>query len=39
MDETALIVAGLVMVAVGGLFYAFVYHYLFGDIKAEKRST
>ena len=39
MDETALIVAGLALVAVGGLFYAFVYPYLFGDIKAEKRQA
>ena len=39
MDETALIVAGLAMLAVGGLFYAFVYPYLSGDIKAEKRQA
>jgi tight adherence protein B len=39
MDETTLIVAALVMFAVGGLFYVFVYPYLSGDIKAEKRQA
>ena len=39
MDETAIIVAGLAMLAIGGLFYAFVYPYLSGDIKAEKRQA
>jgi tight adherence protein B len=39
MDETTFIVAALVMLAVGGLFYAFVYPYLSGDIKAEKRQA
>ena len=39
MDETTLIVAGLAMLAVGGLFYALVYPYLSGDIKAEKRQA
>jgi tight adherence protein B len=39
MDQTTLIVAGLVMLAVGGLFYAFVYPHLSGDIKAEKRQA
>jgi tight adherence protein B len=39
MDETTLIVAALVMFAVGGLFYVFVYPYLSGDIKAEKRRA
>jgi tight adherence protein B len=39
MDETALIVAGLAMLAVGGLFYVFVYPHLSGDIKAEKRQA
>src|SRR5947209_6282437 len=39
MDETTLIVAGLAMLAIGGLFYAFVYPYLSGDIKAEKRQA
>lgn len=39
MDQTALIVAGLAMLAIGGLFYAFVYPYLSGDIKAEKRQA
>jgi tight adherence protein B len=39
MDETTIAVAGLAMLAVGGLFYAFVYPYLSGDIKAEKRQA
>jgi tight adherence protein B len=39
MDETTVIVAGLAMLAVGGLFYAFVYPHLSGDIKAEKRQA
>jgi tight adherence protein B len=39
MDETTLIVAALAMFAVGGLFYVFVYPYLSGDIKAEKRQA
>jgi tight adherence protein B len=39
MDETTLIVAALAMLAVGGLFYVFVYPYLSGDIKAEKRQA
>jgi tight adherence protein B len=39
MDETTLIVAGLAMFAVGGLFYVFIYPYLSGDIKAEKRQA
>ena len=39
MDETTLIVAGLAMFAVGGVFYVFVYPYLSGDIKAEKRQA
>jgi tight adherence protein B len=39
MDETTLIIAALAMFAVGGLFYVFVYPYLSGDIKAEKRQA
>jgi tight adherence protein B len=39
MDETTLIVAGLTMLAVGGLLYAFVYPYLSGEAKAEKRQA
>jgi tight adherence protein B len=39
VDETTLIVAGLAMLAIGGLFYAFVYPYLSGDIKAERRQA
>ena len=39
MEENTLLVAGLAMLAVGGLFYAFVYPYLSGDIKAEKRQA
>jgi tight adherence protein B len=39
MDETTIAVAGLAMLAVGGVFYAFVYPYLSGDIKAEKRQA
>jgi tight adherence protein B len=39
MDETTLIVAALVMFAVGGVFYVFVYPYLSGDIKGEKRQA
>jgi tight adherence protein B len=39
MDETALIIAGLTMLAVGGLFYTFVYPYLSGEAKAEKRQA
>jgi tight adherence protein B len=39
MDETSLIVAGLTMLAVGGLLYTFVYPYLSGEAKAEKRQA
>lgn len=39
IDQTTVAVAGLAMLAVGGLFYAFVYPYLSGDIKAEKRQA
>jgi tight adherence protein B len=39
LDQTAFIIAGLVMLAVGGLFYVFVYPHLSGDIKAEKRQA
>jgi tight adherence protein B len=39
MDETTLVIAGLAMCAIGGLFYVFVYPYLSGDIKAEKRQA
>lgn len=39
MDQTAFVIAGLVMLAVGGLFYVFVYPHLSGDIKAEKRQA
>jgi tight adherence protein B len=39
MDETTLIIAGLATLAVGGLFYVFVYPHLSGDIKAEKRQA
>ena len=37
MDTDILIVAVLAMVASGGLFYAFVYPYLSGDMRGEKR--
>ena len=39
MDNNTLIIAGLAMLAIGGAFYAFVYPYLSGDIKAEKRQA
>lgn len=39
MDMNVLIVVGLAMVASGGLFYAFVYPHMTGDIKAEKRHA
>jgi tight adherence protein B len=39
MDETVLLIAGLTTLAVGGLFYAFVYPYLSGEAKAEKRQA
>jgi tight adherence protein B len=35
----ALLMAGLATVAAGGVFYAFAYPYLSGDIKAEKRQA
>lgn len=38
MDQHSAIVAGLIMLAVAGVMYAFVYPYLSGDIKAEKRA-
>jgi tight adherence protein B len=39
MDTHALIVAGLVMLAAGGLLYAFVYPLLSGEARAEKRQA
>jgi tight adherence protein B len=39
MAPNTLMLAGLTMVAVGGLFYAFVYPYLSGEMKAEKRQA
>jgi tight adherence protein B len=39
MDEATLLIAGLATLAVGGLFYVFVYPHLSGDIKAEKRQA
>lgn len=37
MEQQSLIVAGLLALAVAGVMYAFVYPYLSGDIKAQKR--
>jgi tight adherence protein B len=39
MDTDTFIVAGLAMVAMGGLFYAFVYPYLSGEARGEKRLS
>lgn len=39
MESSSLIFVGLMMIAVGGLFYAFVYPYLSGEAKAEKRKA
>jgi tight adherence protein B len=39
MEDNTLVIAGLAMLAMGGLFYAFVYPYLSGDIKAERRKA
>ena len=39
MQSNSLIFAGLTMIAVGGLFYAFVYPYLSGEVQAEKRKA
>jgi tight adherence protein B len=39
MEDNTLVIAGLAMLAIGGLFYAFVYPYLSGDIKAERRKA
>jgi tight adherence protein B len=38
-DTDTLLVAGLAMIAAGGIFYAFVYPYLSGDARAEKRQA
>ncbi|HEV2573325.1 type II secretion system F family protein [Methylocella sp. CPCC 101449] len=38
MDQTTLIVPGLVLLAAGCVFYALVYPYLSGSIKAERRQ-
>ncbi|MGL4635756.1 MAG: type II secretion system F family protein [Beijerinckiaceae bacterium] len=37
MDFTLIAIAGLAAVSVGALFYAFVYPYLSGEVRAEKR--
>jgi tight adherence protein B len=39
MNVNALLVAVLAMVTVGGVFYAFVYPYMSGEIRAEKRQA
>ncbi|HWG05597.1 MAG TPA: type II secretion system F family protein [Beijerinckiaceae bacterium] len=39
MSLDTLIFAGLTMIAVGGIFYAFVYPYLSGEKKVEKRKA
>ena len=39
MQPNSLIFVGLTMIAVGGLFYAFVYPYLSGEVQAEKRKA
>jgi tight adherence protein B len=39
VDRHSLIGAALVTLAVGGVMYAFVYPYLSGDIKAQKRTA
>ncbi len=39
MDMNVWIIMALAMISTGGLFYAFVYPYLSGDIKAEKRQA
>jgi tight adherence protein B len=39
MQSNALILAGLTMIAVGGLLYAFVYPYFSGEAQAEKRQA
>ena len=39
MQSNSLIFAGLTMIAVGGLFYTFVYPYLSGEVQAEKRKA
>ena len=39
MPPNTLIFAALSMITVGGLFYAFVYPYLSGEMKAEKRKA
>lgn len=38
MDQSTLMVAGLALLAAGGVFYALIYPYLSGDIKAERRQ-
>ncbi len=39
MDSESLIFAALAMVAAGGVFYVFVYPYLSGEARAEKRQA
>lgn len=39
MQSNVLIFSGLVTIAVGGVFYAFVSPYLSGEVKAEKRKA
>jgi len=39
MEMNVWVVGVLAMIAAGGLFYAFVYPYMSGDIKAEKRQA
>lgn len=38
IDHTTLMVSGLALLAAGGLFYALIYPYLSGEIKAERRQ-
>ena len=39
MEQDTLIIVALAMVAAGGVFYAFVYPYLSGEARAEKRQA
>ena len=39
MDTTTLLIAGLAMIAIGGIFQVFIYPYLSGDIRAQKRQA
>jgi tight adherence protein B len=39
MEQDTLIIVGLAMVAAGGVFYAFIYPYMSGEMRAEKRQA